>query len=381
MSIITVKPVETRREQKQFIHLANEIYAGDDMWCPPLLIDLKERAGFSKHPFHEINDTQTFIALRDGKVVGRIQAIVNHGHNERYEKELGFFGLFESVNDQDVANALFEKAHAWLAERGMTAMRGPVNPGLNYEVGLLIDGWHSPPCFMMTYNPPYYAELLEHYGLRKVEDMVAFYAPTDIVERLDPKMFRIVDIAKEKFNLKLRTLDRKRFKEDVRTFLDIYNKSLVGTWGFVPMSDAELEHIAKGLKLLIVPELTTFIEADGKVIGASVVLLDYNEVVKEIGGKLFPFGYKLFTKRRKITKMRLISANVLPEYQKWGLGVVLVSRLKDLWKKWTVDHLEISWVLESNHLSYKSLARAGCTVDKTYRIYDKTFEEASETDR
>ena len=377
MSTITVKPVESRREKKQFINLANEIYAGDEMWCPPLLIDLKERAGFSKHPFHDINETQTFIALRDGKVVGRIQAIVNRGHIERYDEQLGFFGLFESIDDQEVANSLFDTVRDWLAERDIHHMRGPVNPGLNYEVGLLIDGWHSPPCFMMTYNPPYYPLLFENYGLAKVEDLVAFYAPTDIVDRLDPKMFRIVDIAKEKFDLKLRTLDTKRFKEDVRTFLDIYNKSLVGTWGFVPMSDEELEHIAKGLRLLIVPELTTFIEADGKVIGASVVLLDYNEVIKEIGGKLFPFGYKLFTKRRKITKMRLISANVLPEYQKWGLGVVLVSRLKDLWKVWTAKHLEVSWVLESNHLSYKSLERAGCTVDKTYRIYDKVFVEPS----
>ena len=377
MTSITVKPVESRREKKQFIQLAQEIYAGDEMWCPPLLMDLKERAGFSKHPFHDINETQTFIAIRDGKVVGRIQAIVNQGHIERFDERLGFFGLFESINDQEVADALFDTVRDWLADREIHHMRGPVNPGMNYEVGLLIDGWHSPPCFMMTYNPNYYARLFEDYGLSKVEDMVAFYAPTDIVDRLDPKMFRVVDIAKEKFNLKLRTLDKKRFKEDVRTFLDIYNKSLVGTWGFVPMSDAELEHIAKGLKFLIVPELTTFIEADGKVIGASVVLLDYNEVIKEIGGKLFPFGYKLFTKRKKITKMRLISANVLPEYQKWGLGVVLVSRLKDLWNTWTVDHLEVSWVLESNHLSYKSLARAGCAVDKTYRIYDKVFEETS----
>jgi len=115
MSTITVKPVESRREQKQFINLANEIYAEDEMWCPPLLIDLKERAGFSKHPFHDINDTQAFIALRDGKVVGRIQAIVNHGHNERYDEALGFFGLFESINDQDVANALFDQARDWLA--------------------------------------------------------------------------------------------------------------------------------------------------------------------------------------------------------------------------------------------------------------------------
>ena len=119
-------------------------------------MDLKERAGFSKHPFHDINETQTFIAIRDGKVVGRIQAIVNQGHIERFDERLGFFGLFESIDDQEVADALFDTVRDWLADREIHHMRGPVNPGMNYEVGLLIDGWHSPPCFMMTYNPKYY---------------------------------------------------------------------------------------------------------------------------------------------------------------------------------------------------------------------------------
>ena len=135
MTSITVKPVESRREKKQFIQLAQEIYAGDEMWCPPLLMDLKERAGFSKHPFHDINETQTFIAIRDGKVVGRIQAIVNQGHIERFDERLGFFGLFESIDDQEVADALFDTVRDWLADREIHHMRGPVNPGMNYEVG------------------------------------------------------------------------------------------------------------------------------------------------------------------------------------------------------------------------------------------------------
>ena len=376
MPELVIKPVETRREKKQFIKLPWKIYQGDDMWIPPLIMDLKERAGFVKHPFHDVNDTQTFIALRDGEPVGRIQAVVNHEHIRRHKEDLGFFGLFESINDREVSTGLFDTARNWLAERDIHWIRGPVSPSLNYEAGLLVDGWHSPPCFMMTYNRPYYEDLVEDYGFEKVEDLVAFYAPTDIVDRLDPKVYKVIDIAKKKFNLKLRKLDKTRFDEEVRTFLDIYNKSLPGTWGFNPFSDAELKHMAKGLKHLLVPELTCFAEVEGKVIGACVALLDYNDIIKEIDGKLFPLGFiKLLTKRRRIKKMRLLSANVLPEYQMWGLGVVLLSGLEKDYQEWGMKHIELSWVLESNHLSYASIKRGGGIVDKTYRIYDKKFND------
>jgi GNAT superfamily N-acetyltransferase len=228
----------------------------------------------------------------------------------------------------------------------------------------------------MTYNRPYYEDLVEDYGFEKVEDLIAFYAPTDIVDRLDPKLYKVIDIAKKKFNLKLRKLDKTRFDEEVHTFLDIYNKSLPGTWGFNPLSGAELKHMAKGLKHLLVPELTCFAEVEGKVIGACVALLDYNDIIKEIDGKLFPFGFiKLLTKRRGIKKMRLLSANVLPEYQMWGVGVVLLSGLEKDYQEWGMKHIELSWVLESNHRSYASIKRGGGIVDKTYRIYDKKFDD------
>ena len=250
-------------------------------------------------------------------------------------------------------------------------MRGPINPSLNYEVGLLIDGFDSPPTFMMTYNPPFYARLIEQCGFHKTQDMYAFWGEVGMLDSLDKKLDFVVREVISRFNVTLRRLDKRRFAEEVRTFLDIYNKSLVGTWGFTPLSDEELEFMSGEMKHLVVPELTTFAEVDGKPVASAFGLLDYNPRIKAIDGRLFPFGFlRLLWNRRKIDKVRLISTNVLPEYQRWGLGVVVLSRLVPEILDWGIREVEFSWVLESNDLSRKSLQRGGAKLIKTYRIYD-----------
>ncbi len=371
MAELIVKPVETRRDQKQFIQFAWSLNRDDENWIPPLRQNLKELVGFKRHPFHEQADVRTWLAVRDGQVCGRIAAIVNHVHNAKYNERRGFFGFFESIDDQDVANGLFDAARAWLGEQDIHDLRGPVNPSLNYEVGLLIDGFDSPPTFMMTYNPPYYAKLLEDYGFSKVEDLFAFWGHVDMLSSLDKKLEFIVEEATRRFQLKLRFLDRSRFEEEVRTFLNIYNASMDGTWGFTPMSEGEIDHTSRSLRHLIVPELTSIAEVDGRPVAASFGLLDYNPRIKQIDGRLFPFGFlRLLTRRKKIKRIRLISTNVMPEYQRWGLGLVLLARLVPEVLKWGVEEAEFSWVLESNDLSNKSLRRGGAKLVKTYRIYD-----------
>ncbi|MEM9411350.1 MAG: GNAT family N-acetyltransferase, partial [Planctomycetota bacterium] len=182
----------------------------------------------------------------------------------------------------------------------------------------------------------------------------------------------IADEAKKRFNISVRRISRKNFKQDVKSFLQIYNQALPGTWGFVPLTDGELEHMADGMKHLIVPELTTIAEIDGKPIGCVFGMLDYNPLIKKIDGRLFPFGFlRLLFGRKGLNKMRLISTNVLPEYQRWGIGVVLISRLKDDALAWGIEEAEFSWVLETNLLSLGTLERGGAKRQKTYRIYDK----------
>ena len=223
----------------------------------------------------------------------------------------------------------------------------------------------------MTYNPPYYARLIESYGFGKAQDLAAFWGHVKMLSTLDQKLEFVVREATRRFDIRLRTLNRKRFKEDIETFLHIYNASLEGTWGFTPLSDREMQHMSGALRHLIVPELTTAAEVDGRVVAAVFGLLDYNPRIKLIDGRLFPFGFiRLLTRRKQIKRIRLISTNVLPEYQRWGLGVVILSRLVPIALEWGIQEAEFSWVLETNHLSYKSLQRGGAKLTKTYRIYD-----------
>ena len=370
--MISVQAVNTKSQQRRFLELPWDLYRDDPYWIPPLRGNQKELVGYAKHPFHDDAQMQTFLAEDGGRTVGRVAALINNAHNERYDERRGFFGFFESVDDPAVAIGLIDAASDWLIQRGMTDLRGPCNPSLNYECGLLIDGFDSAPTFMMTHNPPYYAALLEQCGLEKVQDLYSFWGHVDMIESLDKKMAFIIDEAKRRFDIKLRSLDRRRFGEEIRMFLDIYNKSLVGTWGFAPLSDAEVEHMGASLRHLIVPEMTSVAEVDGKPVGAVFGLLDYNPRIKEIDGRLFPFGFlRLLWNKRKIRRVRLISTNVLPEYQRWGLGLVLMSRLVPEIFRWGVQEAEFSWVLESNHLSRATLERGGAKLTKTHRIYDK----------
>lgn len=372
---LVCREVQSRRDQKAFLRLPLKIYRDDPLWVPPIWRVQEELLGFRNHPFYLDAERAAFLALRDGEVVGRILALINHGHNRRYEEKRGFFGFFESIDDEAVAKRLFRQAGAWLQERGMTDLRGPTNPSLNYECGLLVDGFETSPTFMITHNPPYYARLVEAAGLAKVEDLYCYDVDISMLDNLDPKLAFVIEEVKRRFHVVCRPLDKHRFAADVRTFLDIYNQSLQGTWGYVPMSEAEIDHQAKGLKMLIVPELTSIAEVDGQAIGAGFGLLDYNPIIKQIGGRLFPFGWiKLFTQRKKIKRLRLISTNVLPKYQKWGLGLVTLERILPDAISYGIEEGELSWVLESNSLSKNTIERGGGRRTKTHRLYDAALD-------
>ncbi len=371
MSTLEIVPVSRRRQRKDFLNLPWALYQDDPYWIPPLRQNQRELVGYARHPFYYHNKSQTFLAYRDGEPCGRLAAIINYDHIQRYKQPLGFFGFFESVDDEQVAHGLFDAARQWLAEHDIHAIRGPCNPSLNYECGLLVDGFDSSPMFMMTYNRPYYGSLIESYGFRKNQDLYAFWGHVDMVDSLDKKLDFVIAEATRRFEIRLRPLDRSRFGEEVRMFLDIYNKSLVNTWGFVPLSEQEIAHMATAMRYLIVPEMTSVAEVNGKPVGAVFALLNYNPRIKEIDGRLFPLGFwKLLRKRKNIKAIRLISTNVLPEYQRWGVGLVVTSRLLPEVFRWGIEEAEFSWVLESNHLSRATLERGGAILKKTYRIYD-----------
>ena len=368
---VSVAAVSTKADQKAFLQFAWDHYAGDPYWVPPIRSEIKGLLNYRHHPFYDKGSIQTFLAHRDNKIVGRIAAIIDGFHNEHHKEQRGMFGFFESIDDDEVAAALFDAAKDWFAERGITQLRGPANPSQNYEWGMLVEGFNEMPTFMMTYNKPYYDKLVKQNGFVKSQDMFAYIGRMENLDKIDPKLLQVVNQATERFNIKVRPVSKKTFDEDVKSFLNIYNRAVEGQWGFTPLSEGEMKETSGGLKHLIVPEMTTVAEVDGKAVGAVFGLLDYNPLIKKIDGRLFPFGiFRLLWGRRKLKRVRLLSTNVLPEYQRWGLGIVLLARLVPECLKMGLESGEFSWVLESNKLSRGTLERGGAEKTKTYRIYD-----------
>ena len=368
-----VHPVVTRRQRKQFLGFPWSLYREDPNWVPPLRMDQKEMVGYGHHPFFEDkNEIQTFLAYREnGEICGRIAAIHDQGHIDHHNERRGFVGFFESVDDQQVADALFDAARAWLAERDLHCMRGPMNPGLNYALGILAEGFDSPPTFLMPYNPAYYERLFAGYGFRKAQDLFAYWGNIEMLPASTAKHGPIADKIIEHFDIRVRPMDKSRFREEVEMFLSIYNRSMSRHWGFVPMSPSEIRHMAGGLRHLIVPEMALAAEIDGKVVGATFCLPDYNPRIKKIDGRLFPFGFlHLLRNRQAIKKIRILAANVLPEYQLMGVGLVLLRALVPMALDWGIEEAEFSWVAESNSLSRGALEKANAQRIKTYRVYD-----------
>ncbi len=371
MNDVDIIPVKSRRERKEFIHFAWQHYAGDENWVPPLIMNQEELLNFRRHPFYDNAEIQTFLAKRGGRTVGRIAAIVDHAHNRYHNEQRGMFGFFEAIDDVKVSHALFDAVRNWHRDRGNMVLRGPLNPAMNYECGLLVEGFDTPPMFMMTYNKPYYGKLIEDYGFRKAQDLFAFWGNVDMLSQLDPKVVRIAQQAQERLGITCRPANIKNFRRDLENFMRIYNSALPGTWGFVPLSEAEIVTIGQGLKYLIVPELTQIAEKDGVAVGCVFGMLDYNPLIKAINGRLFPFGFlKILFGRKKLQKIRMISTNVVPEYQRWGVGLILMNNVAPKVLQWGIKEAEFSWVLESNHLSRGSLEKGGAKKTKTYRIYD-----------
>jgi GNAT superfamily N-acetyltransferase len=368
---IEVTPVRSWRDRREFMNLAWRLYEGDPNWVPPLRLNFKQLVGLKHHPFQKIGEVQTFLARRRGEVVGRIAGIVDHEHNRVHKDHRGFWGFFESIDDQDVANALFDAVVHWLADRNITLLRGPANPSLNYEAGLLIQGFDSPPTFMMTYNPPYYERLVEGYGFQKVHDLYAYMGYLHQLPEAVKKLAHMYEAVRERFNVKVRAMDKKHFKRDVNLFLEMWNRAGVANWGFVPLTAGEVKEHSKALKHFLIPELCLAAEADGHMCGVVLGLPDFNPIVKQIDGKLFPFGFlKLLRGKTRLKRARLLSIAVVPEYQRWGVGLVLMASMLPKGIALGMEEVEFSWIVESNTMARGGLEKGGAKIFKTYRMYD-----------
>lgn len=371
MTAVKTRAVSSLLEWRRFLRFPQELYVDEPRWVPPLAYDEEQRVGFRRHPFHEANRVQAFLAERGGRVVGRIAAIHNVGHNRQHGERRGFFGFFECRDDLQAARALLGAAANWLMARGLTDLRGPMSPSIDYQAGLLVDGFDEPPSFLMPYNLPYYASLLADCDLAKSQDLFALACSRQEASAALPRLERVKERLIERYALRFRTLDRRRFHQDLALFLSVINRSLQGHWGHVPLSTAEMSHMAAGLGWLLVPELAVFAEIDGEPVGVALALPDYNPRVRRIGGRLLPFGFvRLLAGKRRIKHLRVVGVNVLPEWKRSGMGVALTTALVEAALQRGADSLEFSWIAESNNLSHGTLETAGAWRSKAYRVYD-----------
>ncbi|MFH1010195.1 MAG: N-acetyltransferase [bacterium] len=369
---LQIEPVQSKSSVREFIRFPWEVYRGDSNWVPPLLVDQRFLFDKTKHPFYEHGEVQPFLARRDGRVAGRIAGITNRAHNEFHKDTVGFFGFFESIDDTEVARALFQAAGDFVKARGMTALRGPMSFSTNEECGLLYEGVDGPPVVMMTYNPRYYIRLLEDAGFQKAKDLLAYQmTQPDLSERLQ----RLGPALEKRLRLHVRKLNMKNFWADVWRFRDIYNKAWESNWGFVPMTDAEFEKLAKDLKLIVDPDLVWFAEnSDGQPVGASLALPDINQALAKINGRLLPFGLlKLLYHKRRVNGVRVMAMGVIPEYRRRGVDVIFYWRTYSEGTKKGHTWGEFSWILEDNEPMKEAATMIGARPYKTYRIYERSI--------
>ncbi|HAB51135.1 MAG TPA: hypothetical protein DCE80_02995 [Ignavibacteriales bacterium] len=362
--------VTSQADLMKFIKFPWKIYSNDPYWVPPLIMDRKKLLDTSKNPFFKHAEIQLFLAKKNNEIVGRIAAIKNDLHNLHHNDKVGFFGFFECMNDQQTANLLFDSAKQWLEEKGMNAMRGPANPSSNDEYGMLIEGFNDSPRILMTYNPKYYINLCENYGFVKAKDLNAFKLETDKVLSSE-KLKRVADIAQQRSGLKIYQIDMKKFYSELDKVKYVYNKAWAPNWGFVPMTEEEIDAMAKDFKAIIEPSLLLFGEINGKLVGFALVVFDYNFIFKKMNGRLFPFGIiKLLTQKKKIPWARIITLGIIPEYQKRGLDAVFYYEIVTRAAKLNIFLGEASWVLEDNDMMNRGLEVMNAHAYKKYRIYE-----------
>jgi len=366
---IEIREVVNKSTLMDFIKLPWDIYKNDPNWVPPLIHDIKKKLNKKSNPFFEHSIVQLFVAYSGSKPKGRIASIIDYNHIDFHQEQVGFFGMFECHDNYSCAEKLLDAACDWLANRDIIFMRGPMNLSMNDECGFLIEGFDSPPVIMMTYNPEYYLDIMERYGLEKAKDLYA-YLNEGIVqtpERLD----KIAQRARTKYNVTIRPMNMKKLKEEVTKIKSIYNAAWEKNWGFVPMTDKEMDYLAGELKKIAQPELVVFAEISGKPVGISVTVPNYNEALIHIDGHLDPLSIaKVLIYRKKIKGTRSLIMGMLNEYRVTGIPVLLFMETAKAARKLGFEWCETSWNLEDNHLINKFDETIGGRLYKKYRIYE-----------
>lgn len=374
MMEIKITECKSKKEILQFIKAQWLFYKSDKNFVPPLIMDRQKLLDTQKNPFYKHAKIKLMLAYSGDEIVGRIAAITNENHNKTHNDKVGFFGFFESVNDQKVADKLFDSARDFLKASGMDTMRGPVHPSMNDENGLLISGVDEPPVILMCYNPPYYKKLIEDYGFAKAMDTYAYILDSN--NYASDKMKRLQGMVRDRYNIKIRSIelkDKAGFKRDVAILKDVYNKAWELNWGHVMMTGEEFDFLANDLKQIADPKFALICEIDGKPAGFALAVPDINQsLIHNKSGGILTGIWHLLTKKSKIDTVRVIVLGLLPEYRRTGADAVMYWEIGQAALNNGIRRGEASWILENNEMMKKGLETTmNAEIYKTYRLFDK----------
>jgi hypothetical protein len=359
-----------------FLDVVDYIYQGDPNFVRPLDMDMKQRLS-RKNPFFRHAEGVLFTAHRNGWCVGRSSAQIDREHNDRYQDDVGFFGFFDTIDDEEVAASLLEAAGTWLKARGMKRMRGPFSLSINEEMGCLVEGFETPPMILMPHHRPYQGGLIEKAGLPKLKDAYAWrYIVGDVPERAR-KAHDEIDALPE---VKSRHVDMKNLDSEVRIIMDVFNDAWSDNWGFVPYTEAELAKLADDLRMIAVPDLTYISEIDGEPAAVAVALPNVNELIHDLGGRLFPLGLPKLLWRLKVVGPKTARLAILGIRKKYrstrkyaGLSTYLYTKMNRVGRDLGIQWGELSWTLEDNGPVNVAIRFMGGKIYKKYRLYEKTL--------
>jgi GNAT superfamily N-acetyltransferase len=376
LSEIDIVPVKSRRALNEFVGFPYRLHRGDPQWIPQLRVEVKKLLSPKKNPFFEHAEAQYFLARRAGKTVGRIAAFSNRRHNETFDDRVGFFGFFECVDDPETARALFDEAAAWLRSRDLNVLRGPISFTMSTdEVGLLVDGFDTPPAIMTPHNPRYYVRLVEGAGFDKAKDLVSYQSTEAHLDFNGPLIQRLrqgAALLEKRYGLTTRSVDFSRFDAEVALIKELYNKAWESNWGFVPLTEREIDHIAAQLKPIADPDILPFVLKDGKPIGFAVVIPDLNVALKSNpSGRLFPGILKILRAARRISRVRIMLLGTLPEWRRKGIDALLYRHIWDKGYPKGYHWGEAGWILEDNGSMNNALLKMGFEPYKRYRIFER----------
>ena len=376
---IRVEPVEGGADLGRFIRMPGPVYRGDAAWVAPLHLERRLHLG-DRNPYFQHAEWRAWLALRDGRPVGRISAQVDHLHRERYGADTGHFGLLEGEDDPEVFRALFAAAEGWLAERGTRRVSGPFNLSVNQECGLLVEGFDDPPMVMMPHNPPWYAGHLEALGYAPLKDLLAYRISTDFTH---PRAMQAV-LRRYTSRIRLRPLERRRLDRELVLLRQLFNDAWAGNWGFVPFTEAEFADLGETLKLLVPEDYVQIAELDGEPAAFIVGLPNLNEAIRDLNGRLLPLGWLRLLwrlKGRRLRSGRVALMGVLPRLQGTALGSALafsvIAALQPPMRRDGVEWVEMSWILEDNAGMRAILEVLGTELYKRYRLYGRTLGETA----